>query len=317
MSEALSKAIMTETGDDDFFSSEEHDALVQAMQEVDWYDEEQRKAVADTVTKKLTEEIRKEDVTRFYSTTDRFKVGDTPEYTFQKGLKAYVHEVGTYAPRSHIIQRTLTVDTELVSVHPEMELSQLEAGRYGTVSSIRRMARDELMGRKNAYLWNTLVNSITSADSNYWTLSSPSDAVKANVLISGIDIADDASPRGIQAIVGRRSVLGFINNVSGYAETTKTKIDNGSFGAGSQLLGTFRGIPVVALHQYTDGYDVNRISATDIMIVAPNTTRLAVTENLRMLQDLNINDRTWHVHWSEKYGAFVVWPQYNYRINLT
>lgn len=314
MSEVLDKAIASEV-----LTSTEREELVKEMQSADWMDAEFRKAVADTVTKKLTEQVRKEDITQYYATIDRFKVGDTPEYTFQKGLKAYVHEVGTYAPRSHIIQRTLTVSTELVSVHPEMEISQLEAGRYGNMGSIRTMAAQELQGRKNAYLWNVLIASIAATDTNYGTFASTAAlGVKKNVLVSGLDYVDDIAPGGVKAIVGRRSVLGFINELDGYAETTKTEIDNlARRTGGGLLLGTFRGIPVVGLHQYTDGLDVTRINASNIMIIANDTTRLAITEDLRMLQDVNVDDRTWHIHWSEKYGAFVLWPEYNFRIGVT
>lgn len=303
-------------------SSAEHARLRELLQQVDWFDSKERKVVADTVTRKLVEEIRKEDVTQFFSDVDTFNVGDTPEYTFQKGLKAHVHEPGTYAPRSTFIQRTLSVRTELVTVHPEMELSQLQSGRYGNMATIKNQAKEELLGHKNSILWTVLYTSIstTPAEGNYSAFArTDASDLKKNILVSGIDYVDDVAPGGVKAIIGRRSVLGWINELGGgfsgnyYSEETKRRIE----GTGGKLIGDFRGIPLVALHQYTDGYDVNRINADNIMIVANDTTKLAVTEPISTLEDIDIDHRMWHWRISEKYGAVVVWPERNYRIGVT
>ena len=302
-------------------TSQEHILLRELLQSVDWFNPAERKIIADTVTKRLVEEIRKEDVTTFFSNVDRFNVGDTPEYTFSKGLKAFVHEPDAYAPRSSIVQRTISIGTELVTVHPEMELSQLQSGRYSSIQNIKNMAREELLGHKNAILWTTLINSIptASADGNYFSFAPTDDIIiKKNFLVSGIDHIDDVAPGGIRAIVGRRSVLGFIMELDAttstgfYSEAMKQRIE----GTGGSLVGDFRGIPIVALHQYTDGQDVNRINADNIMLIANNTTQLAVTEDISTLEDIDIDYRMWHWRISEKYGAAVFWPERNVRIGI-
>jgi hypothetical protein len=302
-------------------TSEDHARLRELLQSVDWFDAKERKVIADTVTKKLVDEIRKEDITPFFADVDRFNVGDTPEYQFTKGLKAYVHEPGTYAPRSTLIQRTQTIGTELVTVHPEMELSQLQAGRYGSMATMKSMAREELLGHKNAILWTTLINSIpsTAAEGNYGAVAATDSVTeKKNWLVSGIDYIDDIAPGGVKAIVGRRSVLGWIMELDAtvttgfWSENMKQRIE----GTGGALIGDFRGIPILALHQYTDGYDVNRINADNIMLVANGTTKLAVTEDITTLEDINIDDRMWHWRISEKYGAAVFRPERNYRIEI-
>jgi hypothetical protein len=293
-------------------NAEEQRRLSELMRSIDWFDAAQRKVIADTVVRKLTEEIRKEDITQFYSDTERFGVGETPQYTFQKGLKAYIHEPGTYAPRSTMIQRVVTVATELISVHPEMEVSQLQGGRFGGIANLKNQAKQELIGRKNAILWTTLVNSIASTDTNYaqWA-STEGVTVKKNFLVSGLAYVDDRAPGGVRAIVGRRTSLDFINElgeVTDASEFLKERLDR----SGGKLIGEFRGVPVIALHQYTDGYDVNRITEDNIMIVANDTTKLVVTEDLSQLEEINVDDRMWHVHISEKYGAVVFWPERNF-----
>lgn len=286
--------------------------MTELCRKIDWYNDTHRQAVADVVVEKLEERIITEDMMRYFANVKEYKPGETPQFTFQKGMKAYVHERGTYAPRSHFIQRTFTLTSELISVAPEMELSQLETGRYGNVGSITAEAKKELMGRRNATLWNVLIGSIVSGDPNYVSVASTSPAdVKGNFLASGLDYIDDIAR--VKAIVGRRSALGFVNQLTGYSEAWKEKIDS----AGGKLLGSYRGVPIVALHQYTDGYDVNRINADNIMIVAEDTTIFARTERLRSLQDVDSNTRMWNLHLSEAYGAMVIWPEYNWRIAIT
>jgi len=103
------------------------------------------------------------------------------------------------------------------------------------------------------------------------------------------------------------------NNTTYYSEKMKERLES----TGGKLLGDFEGIPVIALYQYTDGYDVTRINADNIMIVANDTTRLAVTEDISTLEDINIDDRMWHWRVSEKYGAGVFWPERNFRIGIS
>lgn len=296
--------------------------LSKALAEVDWYNAADRRAIADTVVRKLNEEIRQEDISQFFATVDTFGVNETPEYQYQKGLKAYIREPGTYMPRSTITQRTVTLDTEKVGVHPEFELSQLQAGRYGSLANVKNMAREALVGKRNAILWNTLVNSITgtpATGTNYLAFSSTAAAaIKKNFLVSGIDYADDKAVNGIQAIVGRRSLLGFIMDLDGYSDKFQEIRDlGGNSLTGGVMMGAFRGIPIVALHQYTDGYDQNVISATDIMIVSRGTTRLAVTQPVQALEEIDVDYAIWHMHLFEKYGAGIFWPDRNVRIAVS
>lgn len=320
--ESLFSARSNDPGGVSRMSDEDRVKFQEALAGVDWYDGTQRRAIADTIVRKLKDEIRQEDISQFFATVDRFGVHETPEYQYQKGLKAYVHEVGSLAPRSTINQRAITLDTELVSVNVEFELSQLQGGRFGNLANIRNFARQALIGKRNSILWNVLFNSITGTPTlgtNYlqWA-ETASTIVKKQLLVSGIDYADDRAVDGIQAIVGRRSVLGFIMDLDGYSDKFQEIRDQGGNSVtGGVMMGSFRGIPLVALHQYTDGYDVNTVNASNIMIVSRGTTRLAVTEEVSAMEDIDIDTRTWNMRISEKYGAGVFWASRNVRIAIT
>jgi hypothetical protein len=296
-------------------SYEERKRMSELMCSIDWDDKVQRKALADVVVKKLEEEVMREDMTEFFADVDTFAPNETPEYQFQKGIKAYVREPGSFIPHSTIIQRVITITTERTGAHPEFEVSALRGGRYGSFARIKSMVKDEILGLRNKRLWNTLVNSIpsTTTDGNYVSVAkTAANDIKKNFVVSGLDYIDDKA--SVKAIVGRRSQLGWINDVSGYtSEALKGRIET----AGGKILGDFRGVPVVALHQHTDGYDVGRISDDDIMIVAEGTTKRAQIDDMQVYEWVDGENGIWHVNMFMEEGNAIFWPNFNWRIALT
>jgi hypothetical protein len=282
-----------------------------AMKEVDWDNAEQRKAVALKFLKFIKLDVQRDNMVSLFADVEQVPVGSTPQWIVRKGIKAYVHEPGTYAPRSHITQITNTIASEMISVHPEMEIEQLAAGRYGTVADIRNMVKEELLGRKYATIWNTVISSISASDTNYNTYAyGASNQKKKDCLVSGLKWVNDIG-NGAKAIVGRYSLLADITEFDGYAETTKTQVDNSGY------LGKFRGVPLIALNQYTDGYGIRRIDADNVMIISNGTTKLAETQGLKVKEAIDINDLMWHQHYYEKYGVAVFFPEKNWRIEVT
>jgi hypothetical protein len=293
------------------FTDKHGDELAELFQNLDLRNPMVQYAIADTVSQRLNIEVKMEDISRFYADVKYYKPGETPEFTFRKGVKSYVIVPGAFAPRSQFIQRKITLDTELVAANPEMELSQLESGRYGSMNDIKNEAKKELLGRRNATLWSVLYGSITSSDTaNYRAIgSAPAAELVRLTLVSGLNYVEDVGG-GAAAIVGRISKLGVVTEFAGYSEKYKEKVDS----SGGKILGDFRGVPLVGLHQYTDGYDINRINSDNIMIVAKDTTVLAVTEKIRALPAIDADTRMWNCNFTEKYGGLVKFPSYNWRI---
>lgn len=291
---------------------EEMKAFAEEMKNLDWTDPEARRALALVVLQFVEEDIMREDLESLLVDVTTFNIGETPQWVTHKGLKAYVHEPGSVSPRSTITQKVLTVPTEQVSVHPEFELNQLRAGRYGTIADIRAMAVNELLGRKYSIIWSTLIGSIASTDSNYGTFASgDTAATKKTALDAALDYVEDESPGGAKAIVGRRTALGWISDVDGYSERNKELIENNG------VLGTYRGVPIVRLHQYSDGYGNKRITDDEIIVVGTGSSKLGRNQDLEVLDDINIDDKMWHMRLDEQYGVVVHYADRNYRINIT
>ena len=293
-------------------TKEDIEAFAAEMQNVNWNDPEQRRAIALTILEFVQEDVMKEDLESLLTDVYSFNVGESPQWLTRQGLKAYVHEPGSYAPRSTITQKALTINTEQVSVHPEFELNQLRAGRYGSIADVRTMAVEELLGRKYSIIWATVIGSITAAASNYATVSGSGTAsTKLTALDVAIDHVEDESPGGVKAIVGRYTALGWITTTSLWSNQNKAKIED------TGNMGNYRGIPIVKLHQYTDGYGNKWITDDEILVIGQGSTKLGRNQGLEVMDDLDINTKMWDLRIDEQYGVAVHYPNRNYRIHLS
>lgn len=300
-------------------TSDEVREFAQAMQQVDFNDPSQRKAVAETIVKDLRQEIEQDDIIRTLGVdVQYFNEGQTVQFVTRKGVKAYVHEPGSYAPRSTITNRVQTLYTEMCSVHPELEIGQLKSGRYGSVQDLKDMALSELLGRKYGIIWSTLVGSInTASTTQYGAMTTVMTAAqKKLVLDSGIDYVADQQGSNVQAIIGRRSALNWLADYTAYGTTgpsdsRKSDLDNSVYPM------TYRGVPVVMLNQYTDGWGVNVIQAGQIMVLGSNTVKLGVERTVDFMETIDVDTLMWHIHIFEKYGCGVFFPERNYRIGIS
>ena len=288
------------------------EAFASEMQAVNWNDPEERSAIALTILEYVQEDITRYDLESLMVDVYNFNIGESPQWITRKGMKAYVHEPGSYAPRSTITQTILTINTEQISVHPEFELNQLRAGRYGSIADVRQMAVDELLGRKYSIIWSTVVGSIASTDTNYSSFASGATAAtKQAALDAAIAYVEDRSPGGVKCIVGRATALQWISTTSLYSEDTKRQIEM------TGNIPVYRGYPVIKLRQYTDGYGNKWISDNEILVLGTGSTKLGRNQSLEVLDDLNVDDKMWHLRMDEQYGVVVHYPARNYRIQVT
>jgi hypothetical protein len=286
--------------------------LQKALASINWRDPQERSAFAETIVEVVKYDVERDNLIDLFAEQEVIPVGASKEWVVRKGIKAYIHEPGSYAPRSTITNITNTIQSEMASVHPQMELGQLESGRYGTVADIRKMCKDELLGMKYGTIWNVMIASIASSDSNYQTYSATNDnlVTKKNVLVSGLKWVNDIG-QGAKAIVGRYSLVSDITEFDGYSETWKEQVDREGF------LGAFRGVPILSLKQYTNGDGIRMINADNVFISSNGTAKIAVTQELRVEEDKDIDTLFWHMHMYEKYGCAVFFPERNYRIAVT
>lgn len=277
--------------------------------------DDDRHAIAEKIVKHISDSIEQRDLASMMLPKETIPVGTTAEYTLPDQLKAYFHEPGSYAPRTQMTQRIFTVPTWMVSAHPEYELSQLESGRYGTVQDQVKAAREAILGAINARVYNTMSGAITSADANYFTSTSGFTRTALNNALNRVE--DQVG--GAKVIIGRRNLLYQMLDFG----TTGTH-DTGVFsdrmkdvGLTAKSFPTYRGVPIVALPQWRDGFGKLTIPQDEILVVGEDVGRYVVAHELRSKDDIDIDTLIWHIHLYMKIGAAVFFPERMAKIVIT
>lgn len=300
-------------------------AFATKMSSINFKNESERQAVAELILKDLKEEITRDDIMSALGVeVVEFAPGQTPQFITRKGLKAFLHAPGSFAPRSVVTNKVQTLYTERVSINPEIEITQLKSGRYGTVQDLKRDALDELMGRKYATIWTAAIESIpTTNTTQRWTVAATAtSAAKKAALESGLDYVADQQGSEVVAIVGRRTALSWLGDYQAYnigtsvpgngpSEQRKVMLDNQLYPE------TYKGIPVIMLNQYKDGYGVNYIQNSEIMILGRNTIKMGVDVPLDFQEGIDRDTLMWNIHMYENYGVGVFFTERNARISLT
>lgn len=270
--------------------------------------DDDRHALAAKIVKYISDSIDQTDLASLILPKETLPVGTTAEYNLPTGLKAYWHEPGSYAPRTAMTQRTFTVPTWMISAHPEYEISQLEAGRYGTVQTQVKAAREAILGAINARVFNTVAGSISSGDDNY--ISSTSGNLTRAALNSAISWVED-QVGGAKAIVGRRNLLyGMLDfGTTGSADTGVFSDRMKDVALTAKSIPTYRGIPVVGIPQWRDGFGKLTIPQDVVMVIGEDAGRYVVSQELRSMDNINVDDLIWHIHMYMKVGAAVFFPE--------
>jgi len=270
---------------------------------------EDRTAVANKIVKYISDSIEQTDLASLILPKETIPVGTTAEYAVPGQLKAYWHEPGSYAPRTRMTQKVFTVPTWMISAHPEYEISQLEAGRYGNVQDQVKAAREAILGAINARVFNTVSGSVSSGDRNYFSCTDTK--VTPTVLDYAINHVEDQYGSA-QVIVGRKNLLfpmlNFNTDSSAgdlgiFSDSMKEKVFN------TTKIPSYRGIPVVGLPQWRDGFGRLTIPQNEILVVGESIGRYVVNQELRSKDDINVDDLIWHIHLYMKVGCAVFFPE--------
>lgn len=270
-------------------------------------DPEKRSALANKIVKYISDSIDQRDLASLILPKEFIPVGTTAEYVLPGKLKAYWHEPGSYAPRSAITQRVFTVPTWMISANPEYEISMLEAGRYGSAQDQIKLAREAILGAINARIWSTLSGSISSTDINYFT--SANQLLKSAV-DNAINYVEDQVGEA-RAIVGRRNLL---YKMLDWGSTGS--VDTGVFSDAMKdqvfkvgKIQSYRGIPIIPLPQWRDGFGKLTISQDELLVVGTDVGKYVVNQELRSKDAIDVDTLIWNIHLYMKMGAAVFFPK--------
>jgi hypothetical protein len=278
--------------------------------------EEGRHAVAEKIVKYVSDSVEQRDLAALLLPKEVIPVGTTAEYALPGKLKVYWHEPGSYAPRTQMAQKVFTVPSWMLSAHPEYELAQLEAGRYGTVQDQVKAAREAILGATNARVYNTLSGAIATTDKNY--AASVANLTKA-AIDRAINWVEDQTG-GAAAIVGRRNLL--YNMLDFNTNSSSTEVGIFDDATKNTIMKTgkvpvYRGVPVIGLNQWRDAFGQLTIPQDTVLVIGQDIGKYVVTQDLRSKDAIDVDTLVWHIHLYMKLGAAVFFPERMYKIKVT
>lgn len=280
--------------------------------------DEGRRAIAAKIVQYVSNEIEASDLSGLILDKVYVQLGNQYEWVHRSKLQAYWHEPGSYAPRTSMTQRTFRIPTKMVSAHPEYEIGLLKAGRYGTVQEQIMAARDAILGEINSMVFNTLIGSITAANTNFATVTVTASVGTVAAFKAALDRAIrwvKDRPGGAKSIICRATTADFILDFS--------NANNNVFSPNmveemmrKGVVNNYRGVPVVALPQYTDAHGKATIPPNYVMVVSSNVGKVVVEEEFQSLQDVEVDTTMWHMNIWNRVGAGVLFPENAYLIRI-
>jgi len=290
-------------------------ALAEALKDVDWRNPEQRYAVATDIVELIKTDVFDQDLVSMFADVRTFKQGEEIKFKTLEGLTAHVIEPGSFAPRSRLIAKETSLPKRLVTVAFPINIAELRSGRYGSILDARQKAEEQLLGMRNALVWNTMFGSITSAttDSNYATIASGDlAATKQAALDAALEHCDEFTQNGPAAIIGRFSALSWIEDLTSFSDTTKDVIMRDGF------LGEYRGVPIIRMKSFRNSRFQELINSSNILIIGRDTTKFGIVDpGLEVEEQYHgTTTRDWEIALWEEYGVAVVNSMRNYRIEI-
>lgn len=277
-----------------------------------WKTREGREALAEKIVKYIRIDVQQRDLSELLLDKDYIPLGQEAEFTEVKGLKAYWHEPGSFAPRSQMIQNVFTVPTKMVSVFPEYELGQMKSGRYGTVVDQMIAARKEILGQTNAMVFNTLKDSISGQ--NAITASGKLTKSALDLAISWVNDHSD----GAKAIVARGSRLDGISDwnygASGGLGLFSDNMLDQIMRKG--IMEAYKGVPIIRLPQYLDGHGQPTINSKTVLVIGDTVGKYVVREEVEQMTDVEISNLMWQMHVWSRIGCAVFHPERCAKITL-
>lgn len=297
----------------------ERQEFAKFLQSIDWsnpYDEN-RKALATKIVENIQQDMYVQSVIPALADTRMFGPGEEIQFKTREGLVAYVVEPGAYAPRSQVTNTVITLPKKTISVATELELNQVRSGRYGSIADLKQDAMEQILGTENAMLWEVAWRAVTSSttDSNYASVASgDTTATKKSALDAAISYLEDYTNKGVKAIVGRYSALSFLEDLD--YQTLPDSLRELIYRSG--FLGVYKGIPVFRLKSFKDPYKVEKISASNILLLGEGTLKYGIMEpGLEVFEQIKgTTTHTWEMAFWKTIGACAVETERIYRIEI-
>jgi hypothetical protein len=169
-----------------------------------------------------------------------------------------------------------------------------------------------MQGAINARVFNTVSGSSATTDANYATSV---DGLTKTALDKGINWVED-QVGGAKAIIGRRNLLYSMLDfgTTGSADTGVFSDQMKDLVLKGGKIPSYRGIPVIGLPQWRDGFGKLTIPQNTVLIVGEDVGRYVVSKELDSKDEIDVNTLIWHIHLYMKVGCAVFFPKRMFKI---
>ena len=263
-----------------------------------------REEIAEIVRLSVEDIYNTFDISPQLFDSKSFKLSDNPLFkTKKKGIKAYWTAPNSYVPMSQNYETEFTMTFEGLGVRPTALLSDLKTGRVDSLASLSSDARDAIQTEIYRKVYEVIAQTYnaTANKDNYTATNALSKAT--------LDAAINKMRKkcgGAPTIIADFDLCTQIEGFAGFStcESLYTYIrDKG-------LLGRYRGCDILYLPEIIDPVTQKSIVPTNKMFIVGKKIGYAASRgDVEVLQETNINDKSWDCRIDKELGYVVTRPE--------
>ena len=274
--------------------------------------EKGRDELAEIVKVALEDSYNKFDIIPLLFDTKYFNLGDKPMFkTHKKGIRAYWTAPNSYVPKSQNYETEIFMQFESLGVRPECLLSDLKTGRVDSFGALISDARDAMETAIYQKIYELLAQTYNATGSASGSQASVSNTLTKTVLDDAINKVRK-KVGGAPTIIGDYDLCSQIEGFDGFSYIALEEIRN------TGILGKYKGCNIVYLPEILDPVTQKSIVPTNKLFVVGRKVGVYGDYNdMDMMQEININDKSWNCRLDKEMGACITKPEGIFCITVT
>lgn len=274
--------------------------------------EKGRDELAEIVKVALEDSYNKFDIIPLLFDTKHFNLGDKPMFkTHKKGIRAYWTAPNSYVPKSQNYETEIFMQFESLGVRPECLLSDLKTGRVDSFGALISDARDAMETAIYQKIYELLAQTYNVTGSASGSQASVSNTLTKTVLDNAINQVRK-KVGGAPTIIGDYDLCSQIEGFDGFSYIALEEIRN------TGILGKYKGCNIVYLPEILDPVTQKSIVPTNKLFVVGRKIGVYGDYNdMDMMQEININDKSWNCRLDKEMGACITKPEGIFCITVT
>ena len=231
--------------------------------------------------------------------------------THKKGIRAYWTAPNSYVPKSQNYETEIFMQFEALGVRPECLISDLKTGRVDSFGSLISDARDAMETAIYQKVYELLAQTYNATGSAKGYQSSVSNVLTKTVLDEAINKVRK-KVGGAPTIIADYDLCSQIEGFDGFTYIALEEIRN------TGILGKYKGCNIVYLPEILDPVTQKSIVPTDKLFVVGRKIGVYGDYNdMDMMQETNINDKSWNCRLDKEMGACITRPEGIFCITIT